>query len=183
MEPIDPIALWPEGPRLAPELSFPARAYLPGTAPHPRRTSGHMPAVPPCPESWPADWWDCVPYLYGFDLYHFGYFWEAHEVWEEAWQGLAKATPERGLVQGLIFLTATCLKMRDGNVRGARRHCRMARLRLESLDTDTVLLGVAVKDLAMALQRLYRALDRDPGHLEDHLQTAPIIPLHSADEA
>lgn len=142
-----------------------------------------MPFVPRCPASWPAQWWNCVPYRYGFDLYHFGYFWEAHEVWEDAWKTLPPEAPERALVQGLIFLTACCLKIYCGNGRGATRHCRMALARLQSLETDGRMMGIDVVDLAMRLQRLYGALDLDPMHLDNHLQLAPFIVLQMPEVA
>lgn len=54
----------------------------------------------------------------GVELFNAGLYWEAHEVWEEAWIP-DRHGPDRGLYKGLIQAAAGCLHYRRGNARGA----------------------------------------------------------------
>ena len=49
-------------------------------------------------------------------LFNAGRYFEAHEVWEEAW--LVERTEARVLLQGLIQVAAGCLKAGEGNATG-----------------------------------------------------------------
>src|SRR3989441_5753773 len=67
---------------------FPAYRFIPGQSPHPRRDPhGHSYGQPePTPPPFmPEEWWDSEWYLYGIDLYNYGYWWECHEVFEGLW--------------------------------------------------------------------------------------------------
>ena len=50
----------------------------------------------------------------GFEAFHAGYFWEAHELWEPVWLQLPPASRERHVLQGLIQLANAALKRRMG---------------------------------------------------------------------
>ncbi|MFL5355798.1 DUF309 domain-containing protein [Archangium sp.] len=67
----------------------------------------------------------------GVALFDAGAFFEAHEVWEEAWQG--ERGPRRLLLQGLILVAAGWLKRDAGNARGAWTLFSRALEKLESL--------------------------------------------------
>jgi predicted metal-dependent hydrolase len=67
----------------------------------------------------------------GVALFDSGRFFEAHEVWEEAWQH--ERGPRRLLLQGLILVAAGWLKRDVGNARGARTLFSRALERLEAL--------------------------------------------------
>ncbi|PTL76412.1 DUF309 domain-containing protein [Vitiosangium sp. GDMCC 1.1324] len=67
----------------------------------------------------------------GVALFNAGSFYEAHEVWEEAW--LRERGPRRLLLQGLILVAAGWLKRDAGNARGAWTLFSRALERLESL--------------------------------------------------
>lgn len=118
----EPPIPWPGAPRHRPERPFPPHAFVPGTRPHPTRGRGAAPAPPHLPaERWRED----DAYLFGIDLYHAGYLWEAHEQWEGIW----KASPDplqREFLQGLIQLAASQLK----GGRGGRKLEARARERL-----------------------------------------------------
>ncbi len=64
----------------------------------------------------------CEAFRYGFDLFHAGFFWEAHEVWENLWQ-VARRTEaaqiEASALQTLIQITAAELQLRMGQPAGA----------------------------------------------------------------
>jgi hypothetical protein len=68
------------------------------------------------------------------DLYHAGYLWEAHEVWEAPWQ-LARGLNayDAAFWQGLIWNAAAQLKLRSGRIRGARRLSEKAHAALVSV--------------------------------------------------
>ncbi|OJT17875.1 hypothetical protein BO221_43540 [Archangium sp. Cb G35] len=67
----------------------------------------------------------------GVTLFDAGRFFEAHEVWEEAWQH--EHGPRRLLLQGLILVAAGWLKRDAGNARGAWTLFSRALERLEAL--------------------------------------------------
>ncbi|HSR54132.1 MAG TPA: DUF309 domain-containing protein [Acidobacteriota bacterium] len=77
---------------------------------------------PPDPERWEA----CEAHLYGIDLFNHGYYWEAHEVWEELWQACGRRGVTATFLKGLIALAAAGLKARMGNARGTRTHATRA---------------------------------------------------------
>lgn len=117
-------------PRLVPDEPFPPYAYVPGRFPHPRRDPrGHSYGVepkhpdPPDPNSWAT----CRPYLYGVDLFNHGYYWEAHEYWEELWHACGRSGSAGCFFQGLIRLAAAAQKLRMENSRGVRHHTRRAK--------------------------------------------------------
>lgn len=98
---------------------FPGYAYLPGRDPHPTADrSGHSfgcapwfaVQAPPSPDRWLA----CPPYLYGVDLFNFGYWWEAHESWEPLWRGCVTNRVQREFLQGLIQAANALLKRQMG---------------------------------------------------------------------
>ena len=121
--------VWPDAPRVGPARPFPAYAFVPGRTPRPPEPEGEPRHVPP--ERWRED----PAYLFGIDLYHAGYLWEAHEQWEGIWKASADDT-QRHFLQGLIQLAAALLKLRMGNARGAgklaaRAHAHLAHVRGE----------------------------------------------------
>jgi predicted metal-dependent hydrolase len=54
----------------------------------------------------------------GVELFNEGRYWEAHEVWEEAWTP-DRHGPDRGFWKGLIQIAAGCLHYTRRNRRGA----------------------------------------------------------------
>jgi predicted metal-dependent hydrolase len=67
----------------------------------------------------------------GVALFNAGRWYEAHEVWEEAWR--PQSGPRRALLQGLIQVAAGCLKQAEGRAEGARTLFTRALERLEPL--------------------------------------------------
>jgi uncharacterized protein len=142
-------------PRYAPQRAFPPYAYVPGRAPHPRRDpEGHSHELAPEPVGDPDAWPTSPVFLYSVDLFNHGYFWEAHEGWEQLWHRLAG--DPRVLMKCLIKLAAACVKVKQGQLDAARRQSAAAKKLLTSL-TDAV--GpVALHDLIA----LADGLARDP---------------------
>ncbi|MGV3608566.1 MAG: DUF309 domain-containing protein [Planctomycetaceae bacterium] len=120
-------------PRYAPQLQLPPYTYVPGLAPHPISSpQGHSYQHHPS-ESPPLNrqnWQTHDAYLSGIDLWNFGYYWEAHEIWESAWKSTRTApsdnTPKssslHAFLQALIKLAAAGVKRREGNATGTERH-------------------------------------------------------------
>jgi hypothetical protein len=103
---------------------FPAYRFVPGRTPHPTRDpAGHSYGHRPTPAaSFDAErWYREDDYLYGVDLYNHGYWWEAHEAWESCWAAAGKLTPTGLFLQGLIQITAGCLKKHQGHTDAGRR--------------------------------------------------------------
>ena len=105
---------------------FPSYRFVPGRSPHPRRDPlGHSYGQP---ESKRRDcsserWFDCEDYLYGVDLYNFGYWWESHEVFEALWHGAGRSTMEGQFFRAVIQIAAANLKRAMGCNQPARRLC------------------------------------------------------------
>lgn len=92
---------------------FPPRAYLPGFGVRP--VAEPPTGAPLDPERWRA----CVAYVHGLALFDRGYYWEAHECWEQLWILAGRAGPVAALLRGLIQLAAAAIKLRQGRTAGA----------------------------------------------------------------
>ena len=93
--------------------------------PHPHREDANPGAEPR--SSLQADAGDaaglrCSALRRGLDLFNHGYFWEAHEAWEEPWQGLARDSATALHLQALIRMAAAALKLVMEEPRGVRAH-------------------------------------------------------------
>ncbi len=65
-------------------------------------------------------------------LFENGYYWEAHEAWEQVWIVLGRKGPEADFVKGLIKLAACGVKCLEENRTGAERHLKRAQELLSS---------------------------------------------------
>jgi DNA-binding transcriptional LysR family regulator len=113
---------------------FPSSRFVPGRAPHPRRTNqGHSYAQPePQPSSFPPEQWQhAEAYRYGIDLYNHGYWWESHEVFEALWNSAGRRSEQGNFFQALIQLAAANLKLCMGNRQAAQNLLRRGLVRLE----------------------------------------------------
>lgn len=124
----EPRPVWPDAPRYAPGRAFPPYRFVPGLNPHPtEHPDGHSVhathrPVTPLDENWRTN----DAYLTGFDLYHQGYFWEAHEAWEGLWRLATDDSVEKHLLHALILNAAAQLKWHVEQRRGATTHSRNA---------------------------------------------------------
>ena len=66
-------------------------------------------------------------YLFGFELFDQGFYWEAHEVWEPVWLALPDSAQEKFFVQALIQTSNAYLKLRMEKPKAALRLCGIAR--------------------------------------------------------
>ena len=108
----------------------------------------------------------------GVELYAAARYFDAHEVWEEAW--LEESGEVRVLLQGLIQVAAGLVKgLRDGRPAGAVRLFDAALEKLSPLPDDIV--GVRLssfrKELAQAAEAARRWRDGASISLEAHPPT------------
>jgi len=124
----------PAAGRFAPQLPFPPYAYLPGRDPHPTGDPrGHSFGLGERPPPWlaPERWRENADYLFGCDLYNFGFLWEAHEAWEGLWHVSKHERDQAEFLQGLIQCAAASLKVRMQQPRGLARLAEFGTGRLE----------------------------------------------------
>ena len=115
--------------RYAPEVPFPPYAFVPGRHPHPAtHPQGHRFGQPeetvPAPDAETLE--DNSHYRLGIDLFNHGYYWEAHDVWEQLWLAAGREGALADVLKGLIKLAAAGVKAREGNRNGVVKHARRA---------------------------------------------------------
>ena len=115
--------------RYAPEFSFPAYAFVPRRQPHPTSDlMGHSFGRPRaiCPRVDPHDPRSSQEFCFAVDLFNAGYYWEAHEAWEELWIAAGRSGVLADFLKGLIKLAAAGVKAREGQTNGVKRHALRA---------------------------------------------------------
>lgn len=86
---------------------FPPHAYIPTQT---TRSAWQAPQIASAKEM----------FLYGVDLFHHGFYWESHEVWEELWKKEPLAG-RKNFLQGLILCAAFLIKKKQGELEIARK--------------------------------------------------------------
>lgn len=109
-----------------PDLTaLPSYTYIPGGPwPHPRSNPQHAPA--------PHDD-ERAAFDYGCRLFDAGYYWEAHEVWEQLWHARGRQGATADVLKALIKLAASGVKVRQHQPHGVRTHALRAAKRLGEL--------------------------------------------------
>ena len=137
-------------------ISFPDRKYIPGQGIHPKKhpNGSHIPDLPAEMKLFDADTWRISQrYLYGIDLFNFGYWWEAHEVLEELWIQTGRSTLTAKFIQGIIQISAALLKnsqivqQRSSQLAGKG----LSKLRLQS----GIFLGLNVEEFAEKVEKYF----------------------------
>ena len=103
---------------------FPTYRFIPGKNPHPTRDrDGHSyNKEPEQVASFDAeDWNSCELYLYGIDLFNYGFWWEAHEALEVVWVAAGRRTEAGLFIQGIIQIAVAHLKEFQGFQATAKR--------------------------------------------------------------
>jgi hypothetical protein len=100
-------------PRLS-QKDFPGYRFIPGKNPHPFKAGGHWeqqgePELAPI-----TDWAANADYLYGIDLFNYGYFWESHVWFEAFWNAHGRKTPQAMILQSYIKVAAAGIKFQQG---------------------------------------------------------------------
>ena len=133
-------------PRFLPTRPLPDARYVPGRTPRPEEDS--RPPARPRTVDGPFH----PDYLYACDLYNAGYFWEAHEEWEEQWRRCPPRSSARLVLQGLIQAAAAWLKEEMGDPRNAARLQSLAAEKLTRASPDGPrILGLDIEAFAVAV--------------------------------
>jgi hypothetical protein len=115
--------------RFAPEIPFPAYAFVPGRHPHPvTHPDGHSYGLPEAslPEPDAESLNRNLHFRFGMDLFNHGYYWEAHETWEGLWLASGRRGKLADFLKALIRLAAAGVKAREGNQAGVIKHAQRA---------------------------------------------------------
>jgi hypothetical protein len=104
-------------------------------------------------------------YLRGVALFNAGYYWEAHEVWEELWHAYGRRGVLADVVKALIKLAAAGVKVREGQEHGVRIHSRRAADLFASARQhgQSHQLGLDLDEWAERCRNIAEAPPRDPG--------------------
>ena len=108
---------------------LPPYTHVPGRTPHPiNDPAGHSFGKPPTASSAPTldNWASCEALREGEELFEAGYYWEAHETWEQAWVAAGRRGAIANLLKGLIKLAAAGVKIYEGQPAGVQRHAARA---------------------------------------------------------
>lgn len=164
---------------------LPAYTHIPSVTPHPLNDPrGHSYGIKPdnvqliTENSWRTN----QIYLYGFDLYNYCYWWEAHETWEGIWQLSEKKAPLGRFIQGLILLSTTFLKRHQGRLKGVQSLSSKALKHLKFVvqqATTDVYMGVDLPSLIEKFQACTVEFLQDPLMIDPfrNLKPQPLIRL------
>ncbi|MGH8672632.1 MAG: DUF309 domain-containing protein [Burkholderiales bacterium] len=149
-------------PRYAPDRAFPPYAYVPGRFPHPTRDpEGHSFGIKPQPAAAPDPkrWFKSKAYLYGVDLFNHGYYWEAHEVWEDLWHACGRRGTTADFLRALIRMAAAGVKAMEEKPEGVQIHANAACELFDEIgdllgDADPHFLGLQIRDLCRIAKQL-----------------------------
>jgi hypothetical protein len=103
------------------QIKFPPYRFIPGENPHPTENPlGHSYGKkgPEVGFFVPDDWRNSEQYLFGIDLYNYGYWWESHEAFESLWRIASRGHVCRDYLQGLIKISAAFLKWHSRQQKG-----------------------------------------------------------------
>ena len=114
-----------DAPPLFVDEAFPPYRFVPGVTPHPFAHTdgwGYGTERPPPPLLAPEQWAENKAFLRGCDFFNRGWWWEAHEAWEDLWHVVEGHHPRQwDLLKGLIQLAACALQRERGIDKGAER--------------------------------------------------------------
>tara|TARA_B100000780_G_scaffold29034_1_gene18399 strand:- start:7923 stop:8363 length:441 start_codon:yes stop_codon:yes gene_type:complete len=89
----------------------------------------------------------------GLKYQKFGFYWEAHEVFEPVWMVLPEPSVERQFVQGLIQIANGYLKMKMNRPKAALRLAHIAR-DLLPMKREGLVMGVVVAEMHLLVDHL-----------------------------
>ncbi len=99
--------------RYVPKRPLPPYAFIPGKNPHPEKEGGHMFGhVLSCKALHESNYQENEDYLYAFDLFNHGHYWESHVWWEELWNLAGRKGDLPDLLKALIKLAAAGVKFK-----------------------------------------------------------------------
>jgi len=106
-----------------------------------------------------SGWRVSSDYLFGIDLFNHGFYWEAHEIWEQLWIACGRSGQEADFLKGLIKLAAAGVKVREGRPIGVQRHASRAR-ELFQLVSENMIAGLTAHMGGLDLSALCDAAEK-----------------------
>lgn len=150
-------------PWYAQERALPPYRFVPGLHPHPIRDPrghSHRAIRAQVHPHWTPDQWKSLEaYLRGVDLFNRFYFWEAHETWEALWKSHPPQADPARLIQGLINLAASLLKLHMQEVSSSQKLWRAASERLTPFQ-DRYWMGIDVPRLQSEMDDYLRPMEQ-----------------------
>ena len=142
---------------------FPSYRYIPKKSPHPTRDPNGHSYKKPIENLTTFDieqWQTCKVYLYGIDLFNYGYWWEAHETLERVWVAAGRKTETGMFIQGLIQISAAHLKHLQGLNATAKQ---LATTGLEKMkNVNGIYLGIDVSIFQCAVESYFSGSNKTP---------------------
>ncbi|MBC7855789.1 MAG: DUF309 domain-containing protein [Pirellulaceae bacterium] len=162
-----------------PEREFPPYTYVPGKFPHPTRdptghSFGHQ--SKPCDPLTSVNALGHEEYIWGIRLFDNGYYWEAHESWEQVWHACGRKGVAADYLKGLIKLAAAGVKSREGNPEGVTRHATRSAELLRGVKNA---IGVAdAEPYGVPLDLLIECAERIASRPSEYINTtaAAVVP-------
>ena len=137
---------------------FPIYRHLPGSTPHPfSDPKGHSYnvkeriIVPLTNDNWKNQ----TDYLFGVDLFNFGFWWEAHEMFENYWKISLEPNPIKKFLQGLIQICAALLKWLQNNLIGMIKLSTKGIANINSNTNYSYLLGINLELFTIKLKDFF----------------------------
>lgn len=165
---------------------FPDYSYVPGLFPHPiRDRQGHsfQKEWPPVRPITSETWMQNDVYLHAIELFNRGYYWEAHEAWEQLWLACGRQGGAADFLKALIHLAAAGVKCKERLANGVLRHAQKAGKLFEKVQPQLppTCFGLNLQKLLALADQLksttpicepheQRVLQPLLGHLQLHLQ-------------
>ena len=155
-----------------PSRTFPAYSYVPGKFPHPLsdplgHSFGHVPET--CAPLTPENALQHSTYLWGIQLFNHGYYWEAHETWEQVWHACGRTGPAAEYLKGLIKLAAAGVKSREGRPEGVARHATRSTELLRGAERS---FGDSPAPFGLPLDSLVNLADHVAAHAGQFMNTS-----------
>lgn len=167
------------------QRKFPPYRFVPGENPHPTESPlGHSYGKKEREIEIlvPDNWRTTEPYLYGIDLYNYGYWWESHEAWESLWRGASGREVSRDYLQGLIKISAAFLKWHLRQSTGlSNLYIGAVQHLLKVLKEYPVYMGLNIADHLEKLEQHFRPVLKE-GQWPDPLRSYPYIVLTLLEE-
>ncbi len=146
---------------------FPSYRYIPKKLPHPTRDpNGHSYNKPleklTLFEN--KQWQTCKVYLYGIDLFNYGYWWEAHETLERVWIAAGRKTETGMFIQGLIQISAAHLKHLQGFKATAKQLATTGLKKIKLV--NGIYLGIDVSNFQSGVEAYFSGSNKTPVRIQ-----------------
>lgn len=163
--------------------NLPPYRFIPGLNPHPvRDPRGHSYGLAAESLSFiePAQWQKNQAYLYGVDLYNYGFWWESHEQWENVWHTTDKDSAYGQFLQGLIQISAAFIKWHLRQHDGLEKLYNLGMKRLKFVvERNQVFMGLTLPGHIDKLERHFSQALRADKIWPNPLESYPFIKLRS----